>query len=448
MKKLLERKEFIKKIKTDGKEFSKQLKEDIGKDIPEFYKARAYINEIPIFVDSETRGVLFLGGPGAGKTLGIFEYISSIINWSKKNDVGFTWIVYDKKQDYYTKMFRKDKDVLLFPKHADTSVWNFFREFHDITIDGNGNKIWKLNIKELTQFVDILTVTDKEYLKVWKEKEKKVTISTLITVSKIHTNPSIKDLKDFLTIYNTKEKLVGKIDECGFAKSEGFNIKTILADTEAGTNVYELFIESMNKLTIEDLYHSDEESDFSVKEFNKPLKKITEKDVKNLSPKERNLDKRLILVEDHEDDLYTDIYRIIIELQAKTVLTFEADLERRVFFLMDEVIYLGKTPCLLERVTALGRSKGAAIIIGIQVMENFNKIYGDEADVILSNFKTKVIMNGVPANKIPFFDISQNEIDLLGNTEGILQIGTDYTKVKFRPIKIKKLIDFEKKAVN
>ena len=447
MKKLLERKEFIEKIKTDGKEFSKQLKEDIGKDIPEFYKARAYINEIPIFVDSETRGVLFLGGPGAGKTLGIFEYISSIINWSKKNDVGFTWIVYDKKQDYYTKMFRKDKDILLFPEHADTSVWNFFREFHDITIDGNGNKIWKLNIKELTQFVDILTVTEKED-KTWNEKEKKTTTAVLITVSKIHTNPSIKDLTDFLTTYNTKEKLVSKIDECGFAKSEGFNIKAILADTEAGSNVYELFETRMKKLTIKDLYYSDEESDFSVKEFNKPLKKITEKDVKNLSPKERNLDKRLILVEDHEDDLYTNIYRIIIELQAKTVLTFEQDIYRRVFFLVDEVLYLGKIPNLLERIPALGRSKGVALIIGLQAMENFNKIYGDEADVILSNFKTKVIMNGFSANKIPFFDISQNEIDLLGNNEGILQIGTDYTKVKFRPIKIKKLIDFEQKAVN
>ena len=470
---------FIKAITKDAKESAKKIKEDIKKDVPNFYTARIFLtkNNIPFFIDLETKGIVFFGGAGSGKTLGIFEYVSSIMNWSKANKVGFTWIVYDMKHDFYIKMFRKGKDVLLFPKHADTARWNLFREFNDITIDEDGNKIWKLNMGALIQIVNYWIVTNAKDT-TWTEKGKKALIAVLITVSKLYPNPSFKDLIDFTMMYNTKDKIVEKVLECGFANGEGYNIGAIFGETEAGSNVYEIFEQAITELRLKDLYYSDEESDFSVKEFNKPLKNITQKDVETKSIKERNMDKRMFLVQDQENDkIFSTMFRIIIELQAKTLLSFEQDLERRVFFLVDEAASLGKMPCLLDEIPQKGRSKGGALIIGVQTIASFNEEYGESiAQSILANIKTKVVMavqdlptqeyfkkmldtaeyerNNVSTNDkdaggsvsltIESRDIlKSSELAGLPTNSGYIKIGNYLTILRFRILKINNLTSFK-----
>ena len=191
---------------------------------------------------------LFLGGAGSGKVVGILNQVNTLLNWSKEN-YQFTWIVYDQRQDYYTRMYREDKDVLFFPRHKKTCKWNMFREFHNISYDENGNKIWEIEIGEIIQFVSYWMPTKEgDSSSVWIEKAQKAAVAVLITVSKEYQNPSMKDFIDFTMMYNTKDKIVEKILELGHANMYGYNISAIFGETEAGSNVYEIFEQATTEI--------------------------------------------------------------------------------------------------------------------------------------------------------------------------------------------------------
>lgn len=389
---------FINLVTIEAKNFAKNLEKELKMKLPAFYTARVFFGKsrIPFFMDLEVKSIIYLGGAGSGKTVAIFEYIISILSWSKKN-YGFTWIVYDMKHDFYTKMFRKGKDVLFFPNHALTAKWNPFREFHKITINESGEKEWELLMGKLKQFITywIPTPEESSASRPWVIKSQKAAMALLITVSKSYDNPSMKDFIDFTMQYNTKEKMVEKIIELGYAQKFGYNISAILGDTEAGSNVYEILEQAITDLRILELYYSDEESDFSVAEFNKPLTSLTAKDIKTLAPKDRNMDKRLFLVQDADNqEYYSTAFRIILELQAKTLLSTKQDLDRRVFFLLDEAASLGKMTCIFDEIPEKGRSRGGALIVGLQTLAKFKSIYTEDImGSILANIKSKVFMN-------------------------------------------------------
>lgn len=472
-------KKFIKAIIKASKEAAKRLEKDLKIKLPSFYTARIFLGKhlIPIFKDLETKSIIFLGGAGSGKSVAIWEYVIPLIKWSRDNHQ-FTWIVYDMKHDFYTKMYRKDKDVLFFPKHKDTCIWNMFREFHNISYDENGNKIWEIEIGEIIQFVSYWMPTKEgDSSSVWIEKAQKAAVAVLITVSKEYQNPSMKDFIDFTMMYNTKDKIVEKILELGHANMYGYNISAIFGETEAGSNVYEIFEQATTEIRKLDFYFSDEEANFSVKEFNLPISKLTKKDIKTLTPKERNMDRRLFLVQDQNNtEYYSTAFRIILELQAKKLIAFEQDLERRVFFLLDEAASLGKMTCVFDEIPEKGRSKGGALIIGLQTLAKFKGIYTEDImNSILANIKTKVFMsiedpytqkwikesldsteserNSLSANEKDGGSVSYSleSRDTLKSTEisglmpnvGYLRMFTYLTKIEFRIQKIKDNIQFE-----
>lgn len=469
---------YIKLVTEAAKTMASRLEKNLGFKLPSFYTARVFFGKfkIPFFIDSETKSIIYLGGAGSGKSVAIWEYIVPLINWSKHNHQ-FTWIVYDMKHDFYTKMYRPDKDVLFFPKHKSTAIWNMFREFNQITIDEYGNKTWEIEMGKLIQFVSYWMPTKEDSSAVWIEKAQKAAVAVLITVSKTFPNPSMKDFIDFTMQYNTKDKMVEKIIELGYAQTYGYNISAIFGETEAGSNVYEIFEQATTELRKLDFYFSDEEANFSIAEFNEPLTKLTKKDIKTLSPKERNMDKRLFLIQDQENvEYYSTAFRIILELQAKKLLSFEQDLDRRVFFLLDEAASLGKMTCIFDEIPEKGRSKGGALIIGLQTLAKFKSIYTEDLmNSILANIKTKVFMaiedpytqkwikesldtveserNSLSANEQDGGSVSYSleSRDTLKSTEisgiaintGYLRMGLYLTKVEFSIQKLKDNISFE-----
>ncbi len=126
--------EFKKKILNEAKEGAKKAEASFGK-LPAFYTPRLYLTaeELPFFKDSETKQLLFIGAAGAGKTVAIWDYITKLILWEEEHKQPHTWIVYDMKWDFWTKLFRSGIDRLFLPTHKETLKWNWFDEF--LTID-------------------------------------------------------------------------------------------------------------------------------------------------------------------------------------------------------------------------------------------------------------------------------------------------------------------------
>lgn len=471
---------FKKAIIKDAIEGTKELEQDVGQKLPAFYTPRIFFSKqtLPFFKDLETKGIIFFGGAGSGKTTAIMDYVSELIKWGQKN-YHSAWMIYDMKHDFYPILCRLEKDVLFFPTHKDTAIWNCFREFNDITYE-NGNKIWTLNLRELENFVSYwIKPASKNTDPTWIEKGKKAAIAVMITISRYYPNPSVKDFCDFTMQYNTKDKIVEKIIELGYAQEEGYNISAIFGETEAGANVYEIFEQAVTDLRKKELYYSDEKANFSVKEFNKPLKDLTAEQIKKLSPAERNLDRRIFLVPEADaEEYFKTVFRIIIELQSKKILSFKKDLDRRFYLLIDEAASLGEMPCLLNELPQKGRSFGSAPIIGIQTIASWFDIFGETmTDSILANIKTKVISSiedrttqkyfadifgtveyirnnvssnekegGTVSSSIESRDvIKSNELAATIVNNGLIKIGNNLAQVGFRVQNFKTLVSFEEK---
>ena len=106
------------------------------------------------------RHILFLGGIGSGKTVGMTALVDSIRADSGPDD---TFVFFDSKGDYIERFF-VDGDVSLSPvresPHPAAQLWNLFAELHDVApadlpetvrelvaslmdaSDGDQNRIW------------------------------------------------------------------------------------------------------------------------------------------------------------------------------------------------------------------------------------------------------------------------------------------------------------------
>lgn len=111
-----------------------------------------------------------------------------------------------------------------------------------------------VEMDEIIRFVNhwIPTIEGESYENAWIKKAQMATIAVLITITVDKEYKEFKiylmqDLIDFTDKYDTKEKIVEKVNELGYAKEYGYDISAILGNTEAGSNVYEIFKESIKE---------------------------------------------------------------------------------------------------------------------------------------------------------------------------------------------------------
>ena len=93
-------------------------------------------------------------------------------------------------------------------------------------------------------------------------------------------------------------------------------------------------------------------------------------------------------------DIYKDIFKPLMSLvvtMIREVLSLEDDLERRVFFMIDELGSLYKLESILDLVT-VGRSKGAPLICANQDLGRLEKTYGEpNIKTFFNNFNSLVV---------------------------------------------------------
>lgn len=411
-----EDKDLINKIESKIELLKKSVKMSSIYDVKMFL----FNEKIPFFKPLETTGLIFLGAAGAGKTNAIFDYINKFIQYDIKNACEHMWIIYDRKHDFWKKLFRAGKDLLFFPDDKRTLKWNWFDEFVIIKLHffnketGALEKTYEANdLKEAKKLHEELkdeyiielekTVPDSllnnfcycikppssvdESSNTWIDKGREGLRAVLVTVSFYYDFPSPKDFIDFCNIYALREEMIARIVELGFAKKyKSINIETIFGDlngaSEASVNTYENFSETARKMVSPNFYYDVDECDFSVRSLKGNMLKS-------------HHDQRIFLVQDPTNEqAFSFIFTAILQLFSKQLLSLPNDLNRRITILCDEAASLGRMDEVFREIPEQGRSKGANLVVGIQSLAAWEMIFKSKAalDAILANLETKVIL--------------------------------------------------------
>jgi uridine kinase len=89
------------------------------------------------------------------------------------------------------------------------------------------------------------------------------------------------------------------------------------------------------------------------------------------------------------EDMIAPILTLFIDTVSKSLLSLKDDLNRRVYFILDELLMLKRMDSLKDILTN-GRSKGASCWVGIQDFLMLRGVYGESAGTLFSNCSTKV----------------------------------------------------------
>jgi len=110
------------------------------------------------------------------------------------------------------------------------------------------------------------------------------------------------------------------------------------------------------------------------------------------------------------EDTVRPALSLFIDVLASHVLTMEDRPDRRIFFLLDEFTSLNSMPSLVK-ILRLGRSKGAAVSVGVQDFGQIQKIYGrEDRQTILGN------INNIVAMRTRDVETAKHLSHLLGDT--------------------------------
>lgn len=421
VKKILDIEKFNEAITKDAIEGAKKFEKNIGAKAESFYTPRIYlgVDNIPYFKDRETKSMIIIGSAGAGKTVAFFDIISKFLAWDELNNKHHCWIVYDRKHDFWRKMYRQGKDFLFLPNDKKTLKWNWFSEFVQYTIKyinketGHIIKVIKptsireakrllkikyddsievvyrkqIVLKELTNLMNGFVTKDEDPTsELWTGKGRDLLKMAFLTVARQNEFPSPKNMIDFFNQFPTRESFVERILELDFARQYGFQIEAVAGGldkpTEAGQNAFENYSAKAKELNKIVYYYDEDECDFCLADM-------------SVGFNQTYFDKRLFMCQDPENESeYAMVFRAMLELLAKKLIASKSDLERRITLLLDEVASLGYMPEVINNLPEQARSRGNMMILGLQSLARFSQILGDKLmDSALANIQNRVYMS-------------------------------------------------------
>ena len=290
-------------------------------------------------VKEETKHCLTIGRPGTGKTVFLSQVVQRLIERKAKG------VIYDFKGDYVSRFYDPERDILFNPLDSRSAGWNLFSDIRtklDINVMASslippvytGDTFW--NDAARGVFSGIL-----HYL--WQHDRR--------TNSNIWTGVTAPGERIHEWLRNTPE------GQTGFRYIEDASSKQALS-----------VFATMMQYTAAFEYMPQGESNFSVTEW-----------LSNDRP-------GFIFVTNQSDlkDTLKPILSLFIDFLGKKLLSLPDDLQRRVFFLLDEFGTLQRLSSIKELLIA-SRSKGGSCWIGIQDIGQLNKLYTqDVADTIVN----------------------------------------------------------------
>jgi type IV conjugative transfer system coupling protein TraD len=292
------------------------------------------LGDIRLPVEAEVKHVLTVGRPGVGKTVLLSRVIERAM---ERGDRG---VIYDFKGDYTARFYDPRRDVLFNPLDERCVGWNLFN--------------------------DIATLMDVDAL-----------AASLIPPA-FHADPFWNDAARGVFsgllhhLYQTNQRDNRSL--WGALRSDVRFIAQRLKETKGGERGHTYIQDASSKQALS--VHS------VVMQYAQPFEYLAGVDggfsvvewLNNPSG-----DKGWIFVTNYSDiqDTLRPILSLFIDLLGRKLLAMPDDLDRRVFFLLDEFGTLQRLSTIVKLLT-LSRSKGGSVWVGIQDVGQIDKIYSKD----------------------------------------------------------------------
>lgn len=332
----------------------------------------------------EPAHMLILGSSGSGKSV-LLNQLFKQINDRKSEENPEKVIIYDMKGEFIEKHYTEN-DYIFSPFDQRTVKWSFFNE-----------------IKTLPDFDVIsksLYICPDEKSEYWYNCAKDVFRTGLIYLY-MNGKTLNNDIWEFFS---------GSLEDIKMAFSslpqrERGAIKHIdKADATASANIISILQERIQFFR----YLVDMDGDFSFKEY------VRSGDTNNL----------YLLNIDTYKDIFKPLMSLVVDTMIREVLSMPDNLERRIFFIIDELGSLYKLESILDLVT-IGRSKGAPLICANQDLGRLKETYGNaNIQTFFNNFNSLVVFRTNEPDSAEFLSKAIGEQQII-RSRGSSQISPD-----------------------
>jgi len=284
-------------------------------------------NKLQIPFKIENKHFFIIGSPGSGKTLLLNEVLEQL----KLRDERV--LIHDFKGDFVDKFYNPVEDLIFNPIDGDIS-WSIF---NDIENEFDVNFVATSIIPEPTFKEDPF----------WKNAARDVLIAIL---KYCYKNNLTKNSDIFEVLKKSNEEIAELLNKNGFGYVKDYisgkdskQAQSVIATLKQHTKFLEIL----------------KDGDFSIRDY-----------LKN--------GKGFIFLQNTASikDTISPALSLFLDVFAKNVLSLKDDLDRRIFFILDEFGMLNKLNSIVDLLTN-GRSKGASVWLAIQDVGQINNLYGD-----------------------------------------------------------------------
>ena len=347
---------------------SKELRKIIKKDNKKHHSYN--LASIPYPKDAEYRHTIITGSTGTGKTLLISELVKQI------RERGDRAIIYDKT-GIYTERFMQKGDILLNPLDKRSATWSILQEvtdaedFYNIAAslipmsNRTEDKFWIASAR--TVFAEIC-------IKLW-QKNPQAKNSELVNIL-------LKQSKSYIEQYLRNTTAINLISGDGNKTAE--SILGIMSS------------------------------------FTHCLKYLPDGEAFSLDKWLKQEDGSALFLTSHHSK-HNAIMPLLVgwlELAITHTLSKPPATKQKTWFIIDEASSLHKIPGLTNALS-MARQYGGCFVIGLQSINQFRNLYGNEADIIDDLCNNKVILQTGGYASAEYYSKILGEIEIEKTTEGI-----------------------------
>jgi type IV conjugative transfer system coupling protein TraD len=302
------------------------------------------IGSLPLVKGTETQHILVSGGTGSGKTNCFHHILPRIKNLSQKA------IIVDTTGILVSKYFREGKDILLNPFNSNSEQWHPWVECKD-----------SFDYDSIAQSFIPMSPNDRENY--WRVAGASV-LSSLLQKFEKDENKKIQDLSETLLNGSLKRLCEEVVGTKAAAHLDISSEKTAASIRSVTTS----FVSCLE-------YLKNSDHPFSIRDW------IEKKDDDSWLFLSCKLGERAAL---------NPLISTWSSIAIRSLLQMEPDINRRVWFVIDELPSLQKLKDL-ETLLTEGRKFGACGLLALQSPAQLESIYGHEISrVILGNCATRI----------------------------------------------------------
>ena len=292
-------------------------------------------NKLPIPYKIENKHFFILGAPGSGKTLLLNELLEQLKIREEKT------IIHDFKGDFVDKFYNPIEDLIFNPVNGDIS-WSIFNDIeNEFDID----------------FIAASIISQPGFKEdpFWKNAARDVLVAIL---KYCYKNNLTKNSDIFEILKKSNEEIAELLEKNGFGYVKDYisgkdskQAQSVMATLKQHTKFFEIL----------------KDGDFSIRDY-----------LKN--------GKGFIFLQNTASikDTISPVLSLFLDVFAKNVLFLKDNLDRRVFFILDEFGMLNRLNSIVDLLTN-GRSKGASVWLAIQDIGQVNNLYGENLRQTIMN---------------------------------------------------------------